>query len=332
MACPFCGCTSEVVRFEGGAAPPKDTLRVMSYNVFDGPRDPEGVAGTIRFHDPDLVALQEVTEEGARFLAQKLGFGGVFFRQEKDLRRGQRFINGKAVLSRFPLLDAYHHSFSIAPEERARACDRRGDYGELNEDRGILGAELLLGQRRIEILNSHFALGDAVINRENLIQLHAFAHALRIKGFEIVLLGDFNTHFGLLTEEAQCRYLSTYGRSPGSIVHPWLRATVRTLLEEFPSAWEKALSRLVLLGDEEVTSEEAREKLAQCEPGSACWHRWLDAADGNTHPGAHKRFDNILTLLPVEWVRLDLNSRASDHSPIVAQLTFHRHQPIAREE
>ncbi|MGE5707399.1 MAG: endonuclease/exonuclease/phosphatase family protein [Bacteroidota bacterium] len=332
MACPFCGCTTEVVRFEAVSASPKDTLRVMSYNVFDGPRDPEGVAGTIRFHDPDLVALQEVTEEGARFLAQTLGFGGVFFRQEKDLRRGRRFINGKALLSRFPLLEPYHHSFSIDPAERARACDRRGDYGELNEDRGILGAELLLGKRRLEILNVHFALGDPFINQENLLQLHAFAHALRIRGFELVLLGDFNSHFGLLTEEAQRLYLETYGRSPGSIVHPCLRTSVRALLEEFPSVWEKAPTRTVLLGKEELPPEEARERLSRCEPGSDCWHRWLDAADGNTHQGAHKRFDNILTLLPVEWARLDLESRASDHSPLVAQLTFHRHQPIAREE
>ena len=321
-----------IVSLEEAPCVPSGELRAMTYNVFDGPKDLEGVASAISFHQPDILALQEVSEEGARRLAAELGYRGVFFGQAKDLRHGFRFVNGKAILSRYPLSYSEHSLFVLEPEERARACERRGNWGELNEDRGILLAEAVIGDRPVEVLCVHLALGDARINAENLRQLHRFALDLRNQGHEILIMGDFNAHLGIRNESDLGRYLADYAKSPGNIAQKEVQETAGKLLFDFPSVWETTPHREVLLSDNLVLSpEEAEDSLLSGSPGSEDWLELKNAADGNTHPTANKRFDNILTTLRAEKIVLDQSRRPSDHFPVLAELTFRRHSPISKK-
>ncbi|HEY9766419.1 MAG TPA: endonuclease/exonuclease/phosphatase family protein [Chroococcales cyanobacterium] len=318
-----------IVSLEEAPLVPSGELRAMTYNVFDGPRDPEGVSSAIAAHQPDILALQEVSEEGTRRLAAELGYRGVFFGQAKDLRHGFRFVNGKAILSRYPLSYSEHSLFVLDPEERAQACERRGDWGELNEDRGILLAEVVIGDRPVEILCVHLALGDARINAENLRQLHRFALGLRNQGHEILIMGDFNAHLGIKSEGDLGRYLSDYAKSPGNIAQKEVLDEAGRLLDNFPSVWETTPRREVLFSDGRVlTPEEAKESLLSRSSGAEDWLEMKNAADGNTHPNANKRFDNILTTLRAEKVTLDHSRRPSDHFPVLAHLTFRRHSPL----
>lgn len=305
-------------------------MRLMTYNVWDGPRHFAAVCDVIRRHDPDIVALQEVTEDGAQGLASELGYEGIFFAQSKDLRQGKRYINGKAILSRYPIKTAYHHCFELSPDLRGAACERRGDYGELNEDRGVLGAEIQWGSRCLDILCTHLALGDAQVNAANLMQLHAFLHQLRVQGFELLLMGDFNCHFGIRREADYRPYLEAYGKSPGNIAHPYVLEVSNGLQAEFKNAWEVAIARKILLPEgQSIPPEDVPALQGEVPTGSTRWIQLQDALDGNTHLQAHKRFDNILvgTGIEVVSVLIDQCSQASDHCPVVADLSWSRHVP-----
>ena len=126
-------------------------LRVASYNIhkcrgIDFRKDPERVAAVIRSLDADIVSLQEVlTEPGdascsqVRLLAEKTGMHMAVAGPT------MRKVDGKfgnALLSRFPITNVRLHNISL------------GAF----EPRGIIDADIRIGDRSVRVIATHFGL------------------------------------------------------------------------------------------------------------------------------------------------------------------------------
>ncbi|MFO8029257.1 MAG: endonuclease/exonuclease/phosphatase family protein [Cyclonatronaceae bacterium] len=106
--------------------PDPTVIRIMSYNIAAGQGDISAIAGVIREHDPDIVALQEVDlhwgirsgyEDQAKYLAEALGmdyFYGEIYTLPPD-REGAGVPDrqyGLAFLSKEPIRYAQNHQLT----------------------------------------------------------------------------------------------------------------------------------------------------------------------------------------------------------------------------
>lgn len=106
-------------------------VRVATYNVAGGTRDVPAVVALIARYAPDVVALQELSPDGARRL--DAGFAEQYpFRSFPPASQG----GGLALLSRAPI-----HAARYRPS---------ADGGN-----GFLLAELQIGDRRLQVANLH---------------------------------------------------------------------------------------------------------------------------------------------------------------------------------
>ena len=157
----------------------------------------------------------------------------------------------------------------------------------------------------------------------------------------MVAAGDFNTNFGLAgtlrkadpagqvvtptdtIEEFRARYPRSIN---GNIATPTGKAGADRLATELQSFWDAAATRTVIVDDKPMTPEEALAELAsgRVKPGSGRHLELLRAADGISHLGASKRFDNVFVSRDahVERALIDQTSRGSDHQPVLADITW----------
>lgn len=174
-------------------------LRALTWNVHkcvggvDRRYDSQRVADVIGHHDPDIVMLQEVAQNSARYqgeqqcerLAELLGYRhSTYFVNVKT--RDHRGEYGNAILSRFPLTQTSNVSLKI-PGKKMRS---------------VLHARLRVsdGRRRrtLHVFNMHLGLSGI----ERKIQLRRFLEARPFKGLDertpILVGGDFNDVWGTL--------------------------------------------------------------------------------------------------------------------------------------
>jgi endonuclease/exonuclease/phosphatase family metal-dependent hydrolase len=163
-------------------------LRVATYNIHtcvgvDGRRDPARIAAVLREIDPDIACLQEVDASRRRdpaadqwaYLGEATGLTVVAGRAMSE--RCGRF--GNAILTRFPVLSARTIDLSV------------GDY----EPRAAIDADLLVGERVLRVLATHFGLRLA----ERRWQVDRLMAALgeapaanRPAAHAVLLMGDLN--------------------------------------------------------------------------------------------------------------------------------------------
>lgn len=327
------------------AAPsPAGQLRVMSYNAMLGGRDYPGVLATIRRANPDVVGLQEISQENALRLAKDLGMHVAFFGRESSPFSCRA---GKAILSKHPIAAAGHHMFDLGIRDHLDAIQRtaaaRGQSfwqaftgTELTERRGVLEATIRTGGKPITFLDTHLTLADPQLNARQLAELSTRAAALKAQGHEVVLMGDFNTNLALKqggeggpgfadATDTVSEYTQRYGKGAGNIADATNMAAADQLRNTLRSAWDAAGSRYAITEqDAQLTPEEARQQLASgtVRRGSDEWKRLTAAADGYTHLGANKRFDNLLVSdgLAVREAAIDMVSKASDHQGVIVDL------------
>lgn len=126
-------------------------LRVATYNIHgcvgvDGRCDPPRIAAVLREIAPDIACVQEVDARRRTdpladqwaYLGEATGLSVVAGRRSGE--RLGRF--GNAILTRFPVLSARLIDLSV------------GDY----EPRGAIDADLLVGERVLRVLATHFGL------------------------------------------------------------------------------------------------------------------------------------------------------------------------------
>lgn len=333
-------------------------LTVMTYNILLGGERRERLLGYFDSLQasgrmPDVLGLQEASQPTAVELARRYGFHLAYYGQEGN---GLPLVNGKAWLSRFPLREATHFTYALPEPVRRAAIARRGQPGELVEDRGALRALVEVHGQPLLLFNVHHTLGDSGINTSNLRQLLALVQ--QRGSLPTVVLGDFNANIHIRRQGAWlpswlrryestssvAEYLHRYGfvlasvgdPGVGNIADPRLRRTLLELERELPEVFARAHQVYVRRGDGEVmTPEEARRRLrsGRVPRHSEAWRRLQDVADAATlHslpdergvvPATGKRFDTLYATRQLEptVVEVDGSTEASDHLPVVAR--FH---------
>lgn len=169
-----------------GAKPAASSLRVrvMSYNIHQGSRGMRNVANVVERHHPDILCLQEVNSWGE---------WGDPVSKLQQLMPGWHVARdgGLAVLSRHPITHSRVH------------------YLGLGTGRAVFEAGVLVGGRRLTVLNTHFvvAAGAESLSRHRgtlrgylrgtgATRLAQKTRLLDVAGSAqgpVVITGDFNT-------------------------------------------------------------------------------------------------------------------------------------------
>jgi endonuclease/exonuclease/phosphatase family metal-dependent hydrolase len=162
------------------------SVKVVTYNIHtcvgvDRRYDPGRIAAVLREIDADIACLQEVgahrrTERSAEqwtYLGEATGCRVILGIGMRDHRRG--FSN--AILTRFPVLAARSIDLTVAGFE----------------PRGAIDADLLIGDRVLRVLATHFGLRAA----ERRLQANRLMAALgeptnRRSADAVLLMGDLN--------------------------------------------------------------------------------------------------------------------------------------------
>ncbi|NVI97632.1 endonuclease/exonuclease/phosphatase family protein [Myxococcus sp. AM009] len=346
-----------VVRNPAVRSPRGPGLTVMTYNILLGGQRREALLGY--FDDleaqgrlPDVLGLQEANVPSSVLLAERYGFHLAY--QGHDGGPGARLVNGKAFLTRHPLVDAAHFTYATPDAERDAAIMRRGgDPCEIPEDRGALYVRLEVEGHPVVLYNVHHTLGDSGINARNLRQLNALLHHREV--MHAVVLGDFNANTAIKTggswlmahlrtyddtdtvEEYEVRYgephASVGDEGVGNIADPRLRHELHVLEQSLPETIAHATTAQVRLpGGALMTPKQACAELrsGRVQRGSEHWLRLQDIADSATLtslpdengvvPATGKRFDNLYAspgLVP-RLFEVDRCTESSDHQPVVA--------------
>ncbi|QSQ27180.1 endonuclease/exonuclease/phosphatase family protein [Pyxidicoccus parkwayensis] len=349
-----------VVRNASVRPPRGPGLTVMSYNILLGGQRREAL---LAYFDeleaqgrmPDVIGLQEANVPITVLLAKRYGFHMAY--QGHDGHDSARLVNGKAFLTRHPLVDAAHFTYVIPDNVRHEAICRRGDPCELPEDRGALCVRLEVEGHPVVLFNVHHALGDSGINTRNLRQLNAILRHREV--VHAVVLGDFNANTAikrggswlmahLTTHEDTVtvgEYTMRYGephasvgdKGVGNIADPRLRSELHALEQQLPETIAHATLVQVRLQDGKVmTPKQASAELrsGKVPRGSEQWLRLQDIADSATLtslpdergvvPATGKRFDNVYAspgLVPVLF-EVDRSTESSDHQPVIAHYTI----------
>jgi len=163
----------------------KDTIRVLNYNIqhgrgMDNVLDLRRIAEVIMNSRADIVALQEVdmgVERSYRFNTMKIlsGYTGlepVFFKN--IVHQGGEYGNG--LLSRFPVRSSRNYHYVV-------------DGG--GEQRGLLQAEIIVGNQKIVFMNTHLDhRPDETQRLMSVEQIIQTQYAYR--GLPAIITGDFN--------------------------------------------------------------------------------------------------------------------------------------------
>jgi endonuclease/exonuclease/phosphatase family metal-dependent hydrolase len=154
-----CNNPASVLSLGDATARGERLLRIASYNVhkctgIDFKRDPERIAEVIRSLDADIVSLQEVLSDPGdapsaqvRYLAEKTGMYMAVSGPTKQKPDGQY---GNALLSRFPITKVRLHDISL------------GAF----EPRGIIDADIRVGDLTLRVVATHFGLWPMERNRQ----------------------------------------------------------------------------------------------------------------------------------------------------------------------
>jgi len=172
-----------------GRETPRDTLRVMTYNVhscigMDGKHAPERIARVIARHRPDVVALQELDVgrmrtggvDQAHLIAQYLEMA-FHFHPAMHVEE-ERY--GDAVLTHLPMRVVRAEALPLL----------RG--GRLAEPRGAIWTAIDLGSAELNLINTHLGLRE----KDRMVQVEALMGPLWVGHPDcrqpVILCGDLN--------------------------------------------------------------------------------------------------------------------------------------------
>lgn len=319
-------------------APKAATLRVATYNIMLGGQKIDEVEKTLVAQRPDVVLIQEASDEAARRLATTLGLHMTYV--------GSRFHpRGKAILSRFPIEKAEE----IAPPgnglvARVKAfVDRWKHTGspiksiEPLQGRTALHAQVKVGGKTVHLVDVHHSLAMTDANTAQVKHLAALAKGWAGRGDVVIAGGDFNTNFNLAKAgkaDAKGDYTTPTdtprefadrhdGWTAGNGADAANLEALEALKGTLQDAWTAPV-RTVVTAKGALTPEQAREALKALKPGTPAFKAMLLAADGVSQLGGKKRFDNVLVSpnARVAAATVDQTATGSDHQPVYADVVL----------
>jgi endonuclease/exonuclease/phosphatase family metal-dependent hydrolase len=179
----MCRSSAALTEIQKAIATRERPLRVATYNVhkctgMDARRNVDRIADAILSLDADIISLQEVlTDSGnvpsaqVRYLALKTGMYAAVAAPTKRKKDG---LYGNALLSRFPIAEARLHDISV------------GDF----EPRGIIDADIVIGNRTVRVVATHFGLfsSEGSLQAARLLQILE-----KDSRFPLIVMGDMNS-------------------------------------------------------------------------------------------------------------------------------------------
>jgi endonuclease/exonuclease/phosphatase family metal-dependent hydrolase len=176
-----------VTAFDPGYGPLVTTrVRIASWNLWGryGPWEARqaSIEQNVRMIDADILALQEVWEDGARNQADALGYEHSVYAANLE-RDGAR--SGNAIVSRWPIS---RHEVRVLPRT---AGDARDDEGE---ERLAIFAEVDGPRGPIQVFCAHLSWRDdhSAIRQLQVAEICRFVRSMRPRTFPAVLCGDLN--------------------------------------------------------------------------------------------------------------------------------------------
>lgn len=317
----------------------KEGLKVTSFNIYLGGKRINDVEKELVKSNSDVICLQEASPESTRRLAKKLGMHAVFF-EEQSIKS----INtGKAILSKYPIENAQNIDYKNSFLDKAKSIKEGFKNGNKSfeplETRSMLNVSLKVGNKEVEIIDTHLSLGNSKANSEQIEQLTDYINQQKAKGKIVIAAGDFNTNFSLAGNGIQDKagelntptdtlqeFSERYKVGVGNISNSEVKKQADRLVSMTNSAWNKAEKKFAIVDGKKITPEQALNELksGKIDKNSPKYKALLSVIDGNTHLGANKRFDNIFTTknVKINSVTIDQTTKASDHQPVTVDLSW----------
>ena len=172
-------------------------FRLLSFNIHKGiggvdrRYDLHRVVDTINFYEPDVVMLQEVDEEvprsrhhrQAELLADAIKLPHIAYQRNVRLKVGHY---GNAILSRYPLTEAFDIDLTLPPKKRRGALVTRLSISVGEHEKSIILANIHLGLSGLE----------RQIQLRRLLACDCLS--LPRKRTPLVIAGDYNDVWGSL--------------------------------------------------------------------------------------------------------------------------------------
>jgi len=313
--------------------PDRGGIKVASFNVELGGRKYDAIEAQLKQMNPDVACLQEASPETARKLASALHMNVAILSDQK------------AVLSKYPIQSAREVQLPGDSLLGQLAAWKRSGSPEAMEPRRVLETRIQVGDRSIDVWDTHLSLHDARSNALELERLGKLVGEAEQSGRTVVLAGDFNHNFGLARSGARADPAGTFATPtdtaaefrdrypasvPGNVGDPAAQQAAQRLLGQLQDFWSAPVRHVVVDGRAIDPASVAGElqQLAEVPSRSAAQQRRFeqlkDAFDGNSHLTANKRFDNILSTRNVRIASalIDQTAHASDHQAVLAEIRW----------
>ena len=158
-------------------------FRVVSFNVKFS-RHPERAVALFRDHPQlaaaDVVALQEMNEDGVELMARELGFDYVYYPSAVHPSADGNF--GNAILSRWPIL-----------EDRKLPLPHRSRWRKLQ--RAACVAVIEAGAQRVRVYSVHLETPFGISRKQREDQARAIVDDAAGSPDPVVVAGDFNSRW-----------------------------------------------------------------------------------------------------------------------------------------
>jgi endonuclease/exonuclease/phosphatase family metal-dependent hydrolase len=286
----------------------------MSFNVRLGGKDFVGVKKTIMDAQPDMVGLQECSRATAEKIAKAMGYHMTFY---SSPRHNNSIDNGRAILSKFPIQEAETKPYHIGFFDRVRSMwdrfktqdgslfERLAGVVVLWQKRTLLRSTFEVNGKPVDFIDTHLTTGDAAFTGAQFKQLQAYVEERKKLGHEVIVVGDFNTHF----EPGAKQDASVAG-------YQGLQSSLTDAFKAAPDVKVTGLDGRVMSPAE---AAEALKKPNLSAEERDILHR---IAIGATLEHGHGRIDTVFTssgITPSSF-RIDQRNSASDHEPVFATL------------
>ncbi len=202
----------------GDGSPTGTSIRVLTINLKTAlPSDATAdqriamVAAMIEAEQPDVVALQEITQSGsmtnrAEVLGSMTGYAWEW-RMTHELLVGQE---GIGVMTRGQI--AWHDDDELSHTE----------LGALH--RGVIGARVMIEGRAIELFATHLTVAGSTEDRaDQAVEALGFARAAHQAGVPAFLAGDLNAEDGELAMKG-LRGEASHDGATGDLIDAWSQA------------------------------------------------------------------------------------------------------------